>query len=178
MHLKPLLAARGPPKTSFEPRRGRGIVFRNSRISLSAGRRACEPAAKPAIPGVILLHYGFLWPERTPTRTGGRQATNPSLLNTVSSGASSSGGRTLRSNPSHVCCWPSRRDRSGPRFPFLLLVLAPLSVGLLCTFGRLVPFTIVDIHPRLTPATLLAHDERHRAAFACSGGGRRSWRSP
>jgi hypothetical protein len=48
-HLKLLLAARGPPKTGFEPRRGRGIVFRNSRISLSAGRRACKPAAKPAI---------------------------------------------------------------------------------------------------------------------------------
>jgi hypothetical protein len=65
-HLKLLLAARGPPKTSSEPRRGRDIVFRNSRISLSAGRRACEPAAKPAIPGVILVHYGLLWPERTP----------------------------------------------------------------------------------------------------------------
>jgi hypothetical protein len=49
----------GRPKTSSEPaRRGRGIVFRISRISLSAGRRACEPAAKPAIPG-------FVWPERT-----------------------------------------------------------------------------------------------------------------
>jgi hypothetical protein len=47
-HLQLLFAARGPPKTSSEPRRGRGIVFRNSRISLSAGRRACEPAAKPA----------------------------------------------------------------------------------------------------------------------------------
>jgi hypothetical protein len=44
---------------------GASIVFRNSRISLSAGRRACEPAAKPAIPGVILLHNGFVWPERT-----------------------------------------------------------------------------------------------------------------
>ena len=65
-HLQLLFAARGPPKTSSEPRRGRGIVFRNSRISLSAGRRACEPAAKPAIPGVILLHNGFVWPERTP----------------------------------------------------------------------------------------------------------------
>jgi hypothetical protein len=40
--------------------------FRNPRISLSAGRRACEPAAKPAIPGVILLRNGFVWPERTP----------------------------------------------------------------------------------------------------------------
>ena len=64
-HLQLLFAARGPLKTSSEPRRGRGIVFRNSRISLSAGRRACEPAAKPAIPGVILLHNGFVWPERT-----------------------------------------------------------------------------------------------------------------
>jgi hypothetical protein len=64
-HLQLLFAARGPPKTSSEPRRGRGIVFRNSRVSLSAGRRACEPAAKPAIPGVILLHNGFVWPERT-----------------------------------------------------------------------------------------------------------------
>jgi hypothetical protein len=42
-----------------------GIVFQNSRISLNAGRRACEPAAKPAIPGVILVHNGFVWPERT-----------------------------------------------------------------------------------------------------------------
>jgi hypothetical protein len=65
-HLQLLLTARGPPKTSSEPRRGRGIVFRNSRISLSAVRRACEPAAKPAIPGVILVHNGFVWPERTP----------------------------------------------------------------------------------------------------------------
>jgi hypothetical protein len=64
-HLQLLFAARGPPKTSSEPRRGRGIVFRNSRISLNAGRRACEPAAKPAIPGVILLHYGFVCYERT-----------------------------------------------------------------------------------------------------------------
>ena len=64
-HLQLLFAARGLPKTSSEPRRGRGIVFRNSRSSLSAGRRACEPAAKPAIPGVILLHNGFVWPERT-----------------------------------------------------------------------------------------------------------------
>ena len=68
-HLQLLFAARGPPKTSSEPRRGRGIVFRNSRISLSAGRRACEPAAKPAIPGVILLHNGFVWP--TTHGTGG-----------------------------------------------------------------------------------------------------------
>ena len=67
-HLQLLFAARGLPKTSSEPRRGRGIVFRNSRISLSAGRRACEPAAKPAIPGVILLHNGFVWPERTLVR--------------------------------------------------------------------------------------------------------------
>jgi hypothetical protein len=71
LQLQLLFAARGPPEpessklTSSEPRRGRGIVFRNSRISLSAGRRACEPAAKPAIPGVILLHNGFVWPERT-----------------------------------------------------------------------------------------------------------------
>jgi hypothetical protein len=64
-HLQLLFAARGPPKISSEPRRGRGIVFRNSRISLSAGRRACEPAAKPAILGAILLHNGFFWPERT-----------------------------------------------------------------------------------------------------------------
>jgi hypothetical protein len=64
-HLQLPLAARGPPKTSSEPRCGRGIVFRNSRISLSAGPRACEPAAKPAIPGVILVHNGFVWPERT-----------------------------------------------------------------------------------------------------------------
>ena len=71
-HLQLLFAARGPPKTSSEPRRGRGIVFRNSRISLSAGRRACEPAAKPAIPGVILLHNGFVWPERTLAVTGAR----------------------------------------------------------------------------------------------------------
>jgi hypothetical protein len=67
-HLQLLFAARGPPKTSSEPRRGRGIVCRNSRISLSAGRRACKPAAKPTVPGVILVHYGFLWPERTPKR--------------------------------------------------------------------------------------------------------------
>ena len=67
-HLQLLFAARGLPKTSSEPRRGRGIVFRNSRISLSAGRRACEPAAKPAIPGVILLHNGFVWPERAHPR--------------------------------------------------------------------------------------------------------------
>jgi hypothetical protein len=39
--------------------------LRNSQISLSAGRRACKPAAKPAIPGVILLHYAFLWPGHT-----------------------------------------------------------------------------------------------------------------
>jgi hypothetical protein len=39
--------------------------LRNSRISLSAGRRACKPAARPAIPGVILLYYAFLWPGRT-----------------------------------------------------------------------------------------------------------------
>jgi hypothetical protein len=70
-HLQLLFAARGPPKTSSEPRRGRGIVFRNSRISLSAGRRACEPAAKPAIPArrnfsPLQCIYGFLWPERTP----------------------------------------------------------------------------------------------------------------
>jgi hypothetical protein len=71
-HLQLLFAARGPPKTSSEPRRGRGIVFRNSRISLSAGRRACEPAAKPAISGVILLHYGFVCSERT--RCGGLPA--------------------------------------------------------------------------------------------------------
>jgi hypothetical protein len=71
-HLQLLFAACGPPKTSSEPRRGRGIVFRNSRISLSAGRRACEPAAKPAIPGVILLHSGFVWPERT--QVGGRSS--------------------------------------------------------------------------------------------------------
>jgi hypothetical protein len=58
-------AGRRKRKTNSELRRGRGIVFRNSRISLSAGRRACEPAAKPAIPGVILLHNGFVWPERT-----------------------------------------------------------------------------------------------------------------
>jgi hypothetical protein len=63
-HLQLLFAACGPLKTSSEPRRGRGIVFR------SAGRRACEPAAKPAmaIPGVILLRNGFVWPERTPSR--------------------------------------------------------------------------------------------------------------
>jgi hypothetical protein len=64
-HLQLLFAARGPLKTSSEPRRGRAIVFRNSRNSLNAGRRACEPAAKPAIPGVILVHNGFVWPERT-----------------------------------------------------------------------------------------------------------------
>jgi hypothetical protein len=64
-HLQLLFAARGPPKASSEPRRGRGTVFRNSRISLSAWRRACEPAAKPAISGVILLHYGFVCYERT-----------------------------------------------------------------------------------------------------------------
>jgi hypothetical protein len=29
--------------------------------ALSAGRRACEPAAKPAIPGVILVHNGLLF---------------------------------------------------------------------------------------------------------------------
>jgi hypothetical protein len=68
-HLKLFLAARRPPKTSFKPRRGRGIVFRNSRISLSAGRRACKPAAKPAIPGVILVHYGFVCYERTQGRS-------------------------------------------------------------------------------------------------------------
>jgi hypothetical protein len=66
-HLQLLLAARGPPKTSSEPQRGRGLVFRTSRISLSAGRRACKakPAAKPAISGVLLVHNGFVWPERT-----------------------------------------------------------------------------------------------------------------
>jgi hypothetical protein len=54
--LWPQAAARGPPKTSFEPRRGRSTVFQNSRIPLSAGRRACKPAAnKPVVPGVILL---------------------------------------------------------------------------------------------------------------------------
>jgi hypothetical protein len=72
------LAARKPPKAKYkyEPRRGRALVFRNSRISLSAGCRAClEPAAKPAMPGVFLrthhtrhqhcfLLFGFclLWP--------------------------------------------------------------------------------------------------------------------
>jgi hypothetical protein len=71
-HLKLLLAARGPPKTSFEPRRGWGIVFRNSRNSLSAGRRACKPAAKPAMPGATLLRYGFVCYERTPGGSGGR----------------------------------------------------------------------------------------------------------
>jgi hypothetical protein len=64
-HLKLFFAARGPPKTGFAPRRGRGTVSPKSRISLSAGRRACKPAAKPAIPGVILVHNGFVWPERT-----------------------------------------------------------------------------------------------------------------
>jgi hypothetical protein len=39
--------------------------IREFRLVLSAGRRACEPAAKPAIPGVILLHYGFVCYERT-----------------------------------------------------------------------------------------------------------------
>jgi hypothetical protein len=73
-HLQLLLAARGPPKTSSEPRRGRGIVFRNSRNSLSAGRRACEPAAKPAIPGVSLFGLNGLtaWrvaPGAAPTPT-------------------------------------------------------------------------------------------------------------
>jgi hypothetical protein len=40
--------------------RGRGIVFRNSRISLSAGRPADANTlrtAKPAIAGAVLLHY-------------------------------------------------------------------------------------------------------------------------
>jgi hypothetical protein len=58
-HLKLVVAARGPPKTGFEPRRGRGIVFRNSRILLSAGRRACKFAAKPATPGVICSTMGL-----------------------------------------------------------------------------------------------------------------------
>jgi hypothetical protein len=39
--------------------------LRNSRIALSAGRRACKPAAKPAMPGVILPRYGFVCYERT-----------------------------------------------------------------------------------------------------------------
>jgi hypothetical protein len=57
-HLLLLFTARGPPKPSSEPRRGRGIVFRNSRISLSAGRRACEPAAKP---GNTRRNFSPLW---------------------------------------------------------------------------------------------------------------------
>jgi hypothetical protein len=65
MHLNLLLAARGPPKTGFEPRRTghRLPKFANFvKCSwLSAGRRACKPAAKPAIPGVILLRYALLW---------------------------------------------------------------------------------------------------------------------
>ena len=40
----------------------------NLQISLSAGRRACKPAAKPARPGVILLHVVVLWPGRTSLR--------------------------------------------------------------------------------------------------------------
>jgi hypothetical protein len=69
-HLQLLFAARGPPKTSSEPRRGRGVDVDGASSSeirefrLSAGRRACEPAAKPAIPGVILLRNGLVWPER------------------------------------------------------------------------------------------------------------------
>jgi hypothetical protein len=63
--------AAGKPKTGFEFRAppvpvpvpgGVGVdgasCLRNSRIPLSAGRRACKPAAKPAIPRVILVHYG------------------------------------------------------------------------------------------------------------------------
>jgi hypothetical protein len=59
---------------------GRGIVFRNSRISLSAGRRACEPAAKPAIPGAILLRYGFVCYERTPGRAPAGPAPAPARV--------------------------------------------------------------------------------------------------
>jgi hypothetical protein len=66
--LKLFLAALGPPETGFEPGVDGESSLRNSRISFSAGRRACKPAAKPAIPGVILVHYGFLWPGRTPAR--------------------------------------------------------------------------------------------------------------
>jgi hypothetical protein len=67
---------RKPAPRPRQPRRGRGIVFRNSRISLSAGRRAL----KPAMPGAILVRYGLLWPElhslqpeRTPTTSGSPQ---------------------------------------------------------------------------------------------------------
>ena len=70
-HLELLLAFGSPraAENQFRARRGRGTVFRNSRISLSAGRRACEPAAKPAMPGVILVQYGFVCYERTPKNT-------------------------------------------------------------------------------------------------------------
>jgi hypothetical protein len=67
-HRKLILAARGPPETGFEPGvdvDGTCSSLRNSRISLSAGRRACKPAAKPAILGAVLLHYGFVCYERT-----------------------------------------------------------------------------------------------------------------
>jgi hypothetical protein len=71
LKLKLLLAALGrgplPLETGFEPRCGRGIVspeFAN--FVKCRWRRACKPAAKPAIPGAILLHYAFLWYERDP----------------------------------------------------------------------------------------------------------------
>jgi hypothetical protein len=68
-HLNLFSAACGPPKTGFERPAWSTASLRNSRISLSTGRHTCKPAAKPAIPGVILVHYGFLWPGRVPRDT-------------------------------------------------------------------------------------------------------------
>jgi hypothetical protein len=60
----------GRRKRVSSPGVGGASSLRNSRISLSAGRRACKPAAKllskPVIPGVILVHCAFLWYERAP----------------------------------------------------------------------------------------------------------------
>jgi hypothetical protein len=47
---------RGPPKTGFEPGVDGASPLRNS-----VRRRACKPAARPAIPGAILLHYASLF---------------------------------------------------------------------------------------------------------------------
>jgi hypothetical protein len=77
-------AGRRKPVPSPQPRRGRGIVFRNSRIislSAGAGRRACEPAAKlrlsplSAIPGAVLLQPQRVCLART--RTGSPHSPHP-----------------------------------------------------------------------------------------------------
>jgi hypothetical protein len=62
-----------------------------------AGRRACEPAAaKPAIPGVVLVHNGFVWPGRTVTTT---RIYWLDVLSEIRDPRS----RDLSPNPSHHC---------------------------------------------------------------------------